>query len=97
MLKIYMDENVERAIADGLKRRNIEAWSANEMNNLGLNDEQQLECAVRKKASFFTYDSDFFDIGKRWASEGKIHYGIFYIHPLNTNIGDCIRKIKEYA
>jgi len=90
MLNIYTDENVERAIADGLKRRNIKAWSANEMNNLGLSDEQQLEFAASKKASFFTYDADFFDIAKRWSSEGKIHYGIFYIHPLNTSIGDCI-------
>jgi len=36
MLKIYTDENVEEAISKGLKHRNIEAISANEVNKLGL-------------------------------------------------------------
>lgn len=55
MLKIYPDENVERAIADGLKRRKIEAWSSNDVNNLGLSDEKQLEYATPNKVSLFTY------------------------------------------
>jgi hypothetical protein len=41
MLKIYTDENVEIVISQGLKRRNIDAWSANELKNIGLSDEQQ--------------------------------------------------------
>ncbi|MBC8183111.1 DUF5615 family PIN-like protein [candidate division KSB1 bacterium] len=97
MLKIYTDENVESAIAKGLRRRNIDAMSANEMNNLGLKDEQQLEYAVSIRASFFTYDNDFFKIAKDWSDSGKNHFGIFYVHPLSSTIGECIRKLKEYS
>ena len=97
MLKIYTDENVETAVADGLKRRNVNAVSTIEANNLGLGDEQQLEYAVRIGASFFTYDNDFFEISKMWADNKKQHFGIFYAHPLNITIGECIRKLKEYA
>ena len=36
MLKIYADENIERAVIDGLKRRNIDISSANDENKLWL-------------------------------------------------------------
>jgi hypothetical protein len=97
MFKIYTDENVEEAVAKGLQRRNVEAISANEVNNLGLKDEQQLEYAVSIKASFFTYDNDFFMIAKKWSDLRKNHFGVFYVHPLNSTIGECIRKLKEYS
>jgi len=97
MLRIYIDENVERAIADGLKRRNIDVWTVNDCNNVGLSDEQQLQFAVEKKAALFNYDTDFFEISKHWSDAVKTHYGIFYTHPISANIGECIRKLKEYA
>ena len=97
MLKIYTDENVERAIAEGLKRRNIIAISANEAGNLGLSDEEQLEFAVSEGACLFTYDLDFFESNTRWNAQGREHYGIIYVHPLNANIGECIKKLTLYA
>ncbi|MBN2001386.1 DUF5615 family PIN-like protein [candidate division KSB1 bacterium] len=97
MLRFYTDENVEIVIAEGLKRRNIDTISANEVNNLGLSDIEQLEYAVSIKACLFTYDTDFFQIAKIWATKGKTHWGIFYIHPQKTTIGYCIQKLKEYA
>ena len=97
MLKIYTDENVEIVIAEGLKRRKIIAWSAHDIGNLGLSDEQQLKYAASKKACLFTYDADFFKICTNWAKQDKEHFGIFYIHPLSITIGECIRKLKEYA
>ena len=65
--------------------------------SFGLKDFQQLEYAVELKAVLFTYDSDFSKISQQWKNDGKTHYGIFYIHPLTTTIGECIRKIKDYA
>ena len=35
-VKIYTDESVDVAIAEGLQRRGIEAISARDRNNLGL-------------------------------------------------------------
>ena len=45
LIKIYTDESVPNAVAKGLRRRGIEAWSCSEIGNLGLSDEQQLDYA----------------------------------------------------
>jgi hypothetical protein len=41
-IKIYTDESVEVAIAQGLQRRGVEAFSARDRDKLGLTDEAQL-------------------------------------------------------
>ena len=46
-IKIYIDENVNIAISEGLKRRGIEAFSAKESRNLGLSDEEHLKYAAK--------------------------------------------------
>jgi hypothetical protein len=52
---------------------------------------------VSIKTSFFTYDNDFFKIAKEWSDKSKNHFDIFYVHPLNVTIGECIIKLKEYS
>lgn len=41
-MKIYADENIERSIVDGLRRRNIEIVSAREIGYLNKPDEFHL-------------------------------------------------------
>lgn len=48
-LRIYTDENVQGAVAEGLRRLNADAFSAREVGNLGLTDEEQLEYAARNQ------------------------------------------------
>jgi len=50
-IRIYTDESVSVAIAEGLKRRGIDAFSARDAGKLGLNDEAQLVYASREKAT----------------------------------------------
>ena len=38
-MKIYADENIERSIVEGLRRRKIEVFSARELGYLGKPDE----------------------------------------------------------
>jgi predicted nuclease of predicted toxin-antitoxin system len=61
-IKIYTDESVDVAIAEGLIRRGVEAFSARYSGNLGLVDEEQLSFAKKEKASLFTHDTDFLRI-----------------------------------
>jgi len=42
-LKIYTDENVDVRIAEGLRRRGVDAVSAREKGALGINDEEHFE------------------------------------------------------
>jgi len=39
-IRIYTDESMDVAIAQGLKRRGVEAFTARDRDNLGLTDEE---------------------------------------------------------
>jgi len=49
-MKIYADENIERSIIDGLRRRKIEVVSAREFGYIGRPDEFHIEKASEIKA-----------------------------------------------
>jgi len=75
-----------------LKRRGVEAFSAKEIDKLGLTDEEQIEVATKKQAVLFTHDVDFVRIAIH-----KQHPGIIYVHQQKLTIGECIRRLKAIA
>jgi predicted nuclease of predicted toxin-antitoxin system len=91
-LRIYVDESVNVTVAEGLKRRGINAFSAKDLGKLGITDEEQLETAVQNKAAIFTHDADFLRI----AAETN-HWGIIYVHQQKISVGECIKKLKVLA
>ncbi len=93
-INIYLDESVDVAIAVGLKRRGVEAFTARDAGELGITDEEQLTFANEIKAAVFTHDSDFLQIAAGWIEEGKKHHGIIYSHQKRYTIGECIRRLK---
>ncbi len=93
-IRIYADESAGVAIAEGLKRRGLEAVSARDVGNLGLTDEEQLIYSGKENATIFTHDTDFLQIAARWLNEGKTHQGIIYCHQKRYSIGECVRKLR---
>lgn len=93
-ITIYTNESVDVAIAEGLKRRGVDASSARDTGRLGLTDEEQLVHAGNKKAAVFTHDTDFLKIAARWIEEGRTHHGIIYCHQKRYSIGECVRKLR---
>ena len=93
-IRIYTNESVDVAIAEGLKRRGVDASSARDTGNLGLTDEEQLVYAGKEKAAVFTHDPDFLRIAARWIEEGKTHHGIIYCHQKSYPIGECVRRLR---
>jgi predicted nuclease of predicted toxin-antitoxin system len=93
-IKIYTNESVNVTIAEGLRRRGVEAYSSRDAGNLGLTDEGQLIYARKEKATIFTHDADFLQIGARWMEEGRAHHGIIYCHQKRYSIGECVRKLR---
>lgn len=75
-----------------MKRRGVEAFSAKEIDTLGLTDEEQIEVATKKQAVIFTHDVDFLRIVIH-----KQHPGIIYVHQQKLTIGECIRRLKAIA
>ena len=93
-IRIYTDESVDVAIAQGLQRRGVEAFSARDRDKLGLTDEEQLIFASEEKCTIFTHDNDFLRIAARWIDDGRTHHGVIYCHQNAHEIGDCIRNLK---
>lgn len=97
MIRIYTDEHVDPAIAEGLRREGVEAWSTRDAKTFGWSDEQQLEYAATEHAVLFTHNTDFIAIGQCWEREGKEQWSIIYTHLKRWRIGVCIRRLKEVA
>lgn len=96
-IRIYTDESVDVAIAQGLQRRGVEAFSARDCDKLGLTDEEQLIFAREENAAIFTHDTDFLRIAAQWINEGRTHCGVIYCHQTTYSIGDCVRNLKILA
>ena len=96
-IRIYTDESVDVAIAQGLQRRGVEAFSARDRDKLGLADEEQLIFALGEKAAIFTHDTDFIRIAAQWINQGRTHCGVIYCHQTTYAIGDCVRSLKILA
>ena len=88
-LAFYTDESVSVAVAEGLKRRGVNALSSRDAGNLGLSDEEQLLYARKKSMVIVTHDDDFLSM----AVEVQ-HNGIVYVHQEKYNVGDLIRRLK---
>jgi hypothetical protein len=85
---------VPTAVAEGLKRRGVDAISARDAGNLGLTDEQQLIYASENELPLFTHDADFLQLAHHWAIAGLSHWGINYVHQQKLSMGECIRRLK---
>lgn len=93
-IRIYTDESVNIAVAEGLKRRGVDSFSAKDMGNLGLTDDEQLLFARDKGAVLFTHDTDLLRLAIKWIEGRKRHYGVIYSHQKDYGIGECIRRLK---
>lgn len=96
-VRIYTNESVPVAVAAGLQRRGVEAFSARDTGNLGLSDEAQFAYATAQGMVLFTHDTDFIQLAHQRTAAGQDHGGIIYVHQNNLSIGDCIRRLKEIA
>jgi len=88
-MKIYADENIERSIVDGLRRRRIEVISASELGYMGRLDEFHLKKASEMKAVILTHDNDFLIM-----ADSFDHSGIIFAHSKNVSVGRCIRGVE---
>ncbi|NEP55677.1 MAG: hypothetical protein F6K31_01365 [Symploca sp. SIO2G7] len=88
-ISFHLDEQVERAIAEGLRRRNVNVTTTPEAGLLGATDEEQLAFVVAQKRVIFTQDDDFLALHQR----GLDHCGIVYCHQNSRSIGEIVRGL----
>jgi predicted nuclease of predicted toxin-antitoxin system len=90
-LAFYLDENIEIALAEQLKRRGLDVVTALDLGLLGESDENHLSRAVASKRVLCTYDFDFVEM----ATAGMEHCGIVIGINQVTTISDWIRFLEN--
>ena len=87
-IKYYMDQHVPRAVTEGVRRRGVDALTAQEAGLARADDEEHLAFTSREGRVVFTQDADFL----RLHAAGVQHRGIVYA-PQQTAIGYIVRGL----
>ena len=90
-IKFHLDENVDGAIAKGLRRRNIDVTTTKKANLIGASDEQQAVYALNQNRVIFTHDDDFLRLSNR----GIKHAGIIYCRQGIRSKGNIVRSLEH--
>jgi predicted nuclease of predicted toxin-antitoxin system len=88
MLRFHLDENVNLAIAEGLRLRGMNCTTTPEVGLRGVSDVEQLAFAASQQRILVTTDEDFLSLASR-----QPHAGILYWHQESRSIGEVIRRI----
>lgn len=87
-IRFYLDEQVPKAVAEGLRSRGVDVLRAQEAGLLSAGDRAHLDRAATEGRVVFTQDVDFL----RLHSAGASHCGIVYA-PQHTPIGRMVRGL----
>lgn len=96
-LKLYLDENVHRAIAAGLRLRGIDVLTVQEDGRRRLPDPQVLDRATELGRPLFTQDDDLLAEARHRQQAGTAFAGVLYAHQQHVTIGDCVRDLELVA
>lgn len=88
-IRLHLDEDVDPAIAAGLRRRGIDVTTSREVGLLGATDPLQLAYALREGRVLFTHDDDHLKLN----ASGVEHAGIAYCHRLSRSIGEIVESL----
>ena len=88
-IRFYLDEHIERTIAEGLRRRSIDVITTQEAGLSHATDEVQLEYANSERRVLVTRDSDSLALN----AAGAPHAGIVFVHGKRRSIGRIVAAL----
>ncbi len=88
-IRLHLDENVHRAIAEGLRRRGVDVTTTPEVGLLNATDDQQLAYVRARGRVIFTQDRDFL----RLHADGEAHPGIACCDKDTKGLGEIITML----
>ena len=88
-IRFHLDENVDPAVAEGLRRRGVDVTTSQGAGLLRSSDDRQIAFAFAENRVLVTHDEDFLARANRGAS----HAGIAYCHPEARSIGQIIAAL----
>jgi predicted nuclease of predicted toxin-antitoxin system len=89
-IRFHLDEHVDFAVAEGLRRRGIGVSTTGDAGLLGADDNHHILYAASNAAVIFTNDRDFL----RLHDAGVEHQGIAYCHQQSRSVGEIIRALE---
>ena len=93
MIRFHLDENVPSAIAEGLRRRGINATTTPQAGLLSADDEAQLRFAYSQGRVLITSDADFLRLHDR----GMLHAGVVYSPKGKHTVGELLHGLIMIA
>jgi hypothetical protein len=94
---LYLDENVHRAIAVGLRLRGVDILTVQDDGRSGIDDPAVLDRATELGRPLFSQDEDLLVEGHRRQAAGESFAGIIFAHQLHVTLGDCVRDLHLIA
>ena len=88
-VRFYLDENVQIAVAEQLRRHNIDVVTVRDLHLLGDEDISHLERATTMGYILCTHDSDYYIL----AASGITHAGIVIGQADQHRIGDWVKGL----
>ncbi len=85
-LRFHLDESVNHAIANGLKRRGLDVTTTSDADLIAASDEDQLTYASSAERVLVTHDDDFL----RLHAAGAPHRGIVFVRQRRRSIGQIV-------
>src|SRR5262245_16900140 len=89
-ITFYLDENVARAVAEGLRTMGIDALTTPEAGNMELSDEEQLAYALSQNRVTVTQDTDLLVLHSQKVS----HAGLAYYKPQTRTVKQLLRNLR---
>jgi predicted nuclease of predicted toxin-antitoxin system len=102
-LRLLLDEDMSYRVAEGLRRRQIDAVSVGEVGRAskGISDADQLAYAVEQERVLVTYNrADFQALDDQWRAMGRAHFGIIWCSERSIprrSIGDLVHALSAIA
>lgn len=94
---LYIDENVHRAITDGLRIRGVDVLTVQEDGRASFPDALILDRATELERVLFSQDEDFLAEANRRQDKQINFAGVIYAHKLRVTVGDCVRDLEIIA
>jgi hypothetical protein len=91
-IRLYLDEDVHKRLAFGLRLRHFDVMSVHEVGRWGLSDEEQLAYAAAVGRTLFTFNTpDYLKLHLAWLEQGRDHAGIIVSDQLS--LGEITRRL----
>jgi hypothetical protein len=94
---LYMDVHVPEAVAEQLRRRQVDVLTAIEDAAAELTDDLLLHRAFQLGRVVVTFDIRFKAMAESWQGTGKPFAGLIYAHPMRVSIGQLVQNLELIA